>query len=477
MRLKILKILCILLVVLSCKNTEMFEDSQKNEMIAAFKRLQDETLVDRDIIYFPQWQNSLEFKGITYIPLTTDKRISSFTPDGLKYSLDGRLWLAVNKYKDNWNFSILKVLPNDPHKAKQLGIFVYEDWKTGGLSYDGYIKTKLFSSANYERRVTSVEDTIRKRAGAGIPVLNCRAVNYEVCAGNGGEERCTIRHDVVCTKEELVTDPDTGGDGGGGGGGSSGGSDNGTDIPPIVKEDEEEKEDPPIKIVFKCGTARELVNLGFVEEVENALVDLKNGVFTDENITKPCFMATFFNALAAIQGTEPLKICLKVSETGASGTYQSGTIGFIAPSVSKEVFFHELIHYYQDISGVYPGFNQMGGNGKGFANIEFETQLMIDIVNGYGDGYLNQLDESLFFGDEYKIVDKEYRDWLGEIFLTDGVKIKDMSILNQPAFKNGYLRFLKLYATKSKYYKSEIFESMEPSVLKSLFSQPTINCN
>lgn len=77
MRLKILKILCILLVVLSCKNTEMFEDSQKNEMIAAFKRLQDETLVERDIIYFPQWQNSLEFKGITYIPLTTDKRISS----------------------------------------------------------------------------------------------------------------------------------------------------------------------------------------------------------------------------------------------------------------------------------------------------------------------------------------------------------------------------------------------------------------
>jgi hypothetical protein len=112
-----------------------------------------------------------------------------------------------------------------------------------------------------------------------------------------------------------------------------------------------------------------------------------------------------------------------------------------------------------------------------FASIEFETELMTDIVYGSGDGFLNQLDKDLFTKDEFTKIQTDYREWLENTFLAEGGKLKDMSILNQPAFKDGYLRFLKLYATKSKYYKSEIFESMEPSVLKSLFSQPTINCN
>ncbi|MDR2270381.1 MAG: hypothetical protein LBF27_05680 [Sphingobacterium sp.] len=188
-------------------------------------------------------------------------------------------------------------------------------------------------------------------------------------------------------------------------------------------------------------------------------------------------MATFFSALATLQGNTPLQICLKTTMEGSSGTYKNNIVGFISPYVSKEILFHELIHYYQDISGSYPGFNQMAGNEKGFANIEFETQLMTDIVYGFGDGFLNQLDETLFSEDEFDKVDEDYRLWLTTIFLTDGGKFKDMNILNTAAFKDGYLRFLKLYATKSKYYKSEIFESMEPSVLKSLFSQPTINCN
>lgn len=189
-------------------------------------------------------------------------------------------------------------------------------------------------------------------------------------------------------------------------------------------------------------------------------------------------MATFFGALATLQGDAQLKICLKTTSTGASGTYQGGTIGFIAPYVSKEVLFHELIHYYQDISGSYLGFAQMGSNSKGFANIEFETQLMTDIVYGYGDGFLNELDPSLFSSkEEFTNFSREYNDWLNDTFIGDDGKFKDMSILNQPAFKDGYLNFLKIYATKSKHYKSEIFESMEPSVLKNLFSQPTINCN
>src|SRR5690606_11852433 len=156
--------------------------------------------------------------------------------------------------------------------------------------------------------------------------------------------------------------------GGGGGGGAGSGSDDETETPPIIKE-EEEKEDPPIKIVFKCGTTRELINQGFADDVEKALVDLKNGLFTNDEVPKPCFMATFFSALATLQGSTPLQICLKTTMEGNSGTYKNNTVGFISTYVSKEVLFHELIHYYQDISGSYPGFNQMAGNDKGFANI------------------------------------------------------------------------------------------------------------
>lgn len=228
-----------LLIVLSCKHTEIIEKSQGNEIRVAFEEQKKSTLAKRDIAYSPQWQNSIDFEGTTYVPLTTDKRISSFTSDNIKYSLDGNIWLKGKRNSNEWKFSIVTVLPNDVDNNKESGILLSEDWKTGKLSYKGYIGDKLFSPKNYVLKMKSRADINLKAAGS----VQCKMLLREVCAGSGREEVCNRWFVRVCEDAEedgnIETPNDEAGDGGGGspGGGNSGD----TNTPPIIKDTEKPK--------------------------------------------------------------------------------------------------------------------------------------------------------------------------------------------------------------------------------------------
>lgn len=231
MKWRVLKGLCMLLIVLSCKHTEIIEKSQGYEISAAFEGQKKSTLVKRDIAYSPQWQNSIDFEGTTYVPLTTDKRISSFTSDNIKYSLDGNIWLKGKRNSNEWKFSIVTVLPNDVDNNKESGILLSEDWKTGKLSYKGYIGDKLFSPKNYVLKMKSRADINLKAVGS----VQCKMLLREVCAGSGSDERCNRWFVRVCEDAEEDGNIETPNDEAGDGGGSPGGGNSGdTNTPPII---------------------------------------------------------------------------------------------------------------------------------------------------------------------------------------------------------------------------------------------------
>lgn len=227
---RFLKVITLLILFFSCKHTETYEGTSDNEVIVAFDKVKQNS-IKRDISYLPIWQDRIEFEGSYYIPLNTDKRIYSFTPDSVKYSLVGKIWLKANKQGDGWKFRILTVFPNDINNSRQSGIFMYEDWKNGRLSYDGYIENKLVNSINYETKMKSSRSSINKIAGVG-PIMDCRMVTSEVCAGSGDYEACSTRHQMLCSRSEL--DGGSGGSNGGSGGSNGGGSGGNGNVPPII---------------------------------------------------------------------------------------------------------------------------------------------------------------------------------------------------------------------------------------------------
>lgn len=228
MKLKLVKFFCLLLVLVACKNTEVAEIPPGEEMKAAFDSQKNATTVKRDILYSPQWHNSLDFEGNTYVPLITDKRISSYTADSIAYSLEDKIWLKAIKHDSNWYFFILTVLPKDPAQSKKAGLFLYEEWKTGQLSYQGYVEDKLYSPSAYNNTL-KLKGYVKK---GHIPPP-CNFIYSTVCAGEGADQSCTTRSTMVCSDA-------TGGGSGGGGGNDGGGTTyppgGGTGTPPVIPE-------------------------------------------------------------------------------------------------------------------------------------------------------------------------------------------------------------------------------------------------
>lgn len=227
MKLKVLNFFCLILFLVSCKNTEVAEISPNDEIKAAFNNLKGSTTAKRDIAYSPQWQSSVDFEGSTYIPLTTDKRIFSYTSDSVQYSLDDKIWLKAIKQDTKWRFFILTVFPDSPVDSKKSGIFLYEDWKTGQFSYEGYIEDRLYNPAAYNSTL-KLKGLVKK---SHIPPP-CKFINSTVCAGEGPDQSCTTRSTMVCSDATGGGGAGTGGgDTGGGGGGGTGPS-----TPPIIPE-------------------------------------------------------------------------------------------------------------------------------------------------------------------------------------------------------------------------------------------------
>lgn len=223
---KILLFIAVFLSVISCKDDHNELTSEDNDLIAAFDKVKQSSIT-RDIIYSPQWQESLEFEGDTYIPLTTDKRISSYTSDSVQYSLDDKIWLKAIKRDEKWYFFILTVLPSDPGDNKKSGLFLYEDWKTGQLSYQGYVENKLYSPRDYNNSL-KLKGYVKK----GHILPPCQFVYSTVCAGSGEDQVCTTRSTMVCSDGSIG-----GGSGGGGGSGDGGGTPppgGGPATPPVI---------------------------------------------------------------------------------------------------------------------------------------------------------------------------------------------------------------------------------------------------
>ncbi|MGV6944456.1 hypothetical protein [Sphingobacterium kyonggiense] len=144
---------------------------------------------------------------------------------------------------------------------------------------------------------------------------------------------------------------------------------------------------------------------------------------------------------------------------------------------------HELIHYYQDLSGHYPNMSTMGKSkdtgkaNKGFSNIEFETRLLLDIMKGYGDEYINELDNGhLLTAQEVSTIRKDYEIFINS-FRDENNNLINSNTIDRSNFNTQYQKFLNLYATKSKNYQSEIDSSLEPKVLDELLKFIFNNCN
>ncbi|MDF2517655.1 MAG: hypothetical protein K0R59_2951 [Sphingobacterium sp.] len=218
---RFLLVIAIFLSIVSCKDDRNEPTSEENEMIAAFDKAKQSS-IKRNISYLPLWQDRIEFEGNFYIPLKTDKRISSFTADSIKYSLDGKIWLKARNQGDDWKFAIITVLPDNPKLSKNSGIFLYEDWETGKFNYQGYIENKLFNPSTY---IHTIVKTARVKK-AGEPEA-CQTIYTEVCAGSGEYETCTVKTTTVCDNTappDDGIDPDNWITGGG----------DGSQAPPIV---------------------------------------------------------------------------------------------------------------------------------------------------------------------------------------------------------------------------------------------------
>ncbi|MDQ1150303.1 putative membrane protein YgcG [Sphingobacterium zeae] len=232
---KFLKVFTLLILFFSCKHTETYEGTSDDEIIVAFDKARQSS-IKRDINYLPRWQDRIEFEGSYYIPLNTDKRIYSFTPDSVKYSLVDKIWLKANKQGDVWSFTKLIVLPNDIQNSRGSGLFIYEDWQTGALSYEGYIEDKLFSPITYK---VNLRMTAYGKKAMNNPNIPCQTVPFQVCAGIGGPyESCTTHYETIGNCNDGGGSTGHYGGGGNSGGGNHGGG--GGSTPPIIPPDKDD---------------------------------------------------------------------------------------------------------------------------------------------------------------------------------------------------------------------------------------------
>ncbi|WP_333578058.1 hypothetical protein [Sphingobacterium sp.] len=334
---RFLKVLTLLILFFSCKHTETYEGTSDDEVIVAFDKVRQSS-IKRDINYLPRWQDRIEFEGSYYIPLNTDKRIYSFTPDSVKYSLVDKIWLKANKQGDVWSFTKLIVLPNDIQNSRGSGLFIYEDWQTGALSYEGYIEDKLFSPITYK---VNLRMTAYGKKAMNNPNIPCQTVPFQVCAGIGGPyESCTTHYETIGNCNDGGGDTGHYGGGGNSGGGNHGGG--GGSTPPIIPPDKDD-DDADKEIIdslqgYPCAQAI----LAKIPNLENKISKWLNDVFknnTDFKIT--------FRVDANLAGTNE-----DANHTSSGTIYSQKHIISMNPDIlsnsSKEyiaaTMFHEALH-------------------------------------------------------------------------------------------------------------------------------------
>jgi len=105
-----------------------------------------------------------------------------------------------------------------------------------------------------------------------------------------------------------------------------------------------------ISVNFNC--AGKGINATLRSNVEKTLNNLKDGKVGRSDYN--CFPSGILKAVQNKQGANGvLKFCLKEAGSGASGTYSPATktVGYIYDYVHDMSTLHEILHYYQDLSG------------------------------------------------------------------------------------------------------------------------------
>ncbi|MDM1295905.1 hypothetical protein HX021_16565 [Sphingobacterium sp. N143] len=366
---RFLKLFTLLILFFSCKHTETYEGTSDDEVTLAFDEVKQSS-IKRDISYLPRWQDRIEFEGSYYIPLNTDKRIYSFTPDSVKYSLAGKIWLKANKQGDVWNFTKLTVLPNDIQNSKGSGLFIYEDWQTGALSYEGYIEDKLFSPRAYK---VNLRMTAYGKKAMNNPDIPCQTVPYEVCSGDYPYTSCTTSYETIGNcNGGSGGGGDTGHYGGGGtGSGNHGGG--GGSTPPIIPTEKPSEEDKEI--------IDSLQGYPCAQEVLKKLPNLENRI---SNWLNTVFKNSIENNITFRVSTKlDSKVDAVWNNNNAIGSTQ--TISLNADMLSKAsqeyiaaTMFHEALHGYlflekkrleaegkaSQFGILYPGFSEVSINGQ-----------------------------------------------------------------------------------------------------------------
>jgi len=234
-----------------------------------------------------------------------------------------------------------------------------------------------------------------------------------------------------------------------------------------------------ISVNFSC--VGKGLNTILKDNVEKSLNNLKDGNVGRSNYG--CFPSGILKAVQHKQGkTGTLTICLGTGNLSGAYDPSTKTLGYVfAGYVDDMITLHEILHYYQDLSGYYPNMGKMGKdqNGrtsKGFANIEFEVRLILDIMKGYGDEYVYELDGSgMLTTSELATINEGYKKFI-ESFRGTDKKLLNPHAMDMTKFRENYNRFLEYYATKSKSYRSEVDRNLEPKVLLELLKQVYNDC-
>lgn len=460
---RFLKVFALLILFFSCKHTETYEATSGNEVIVAFDKVKQSS-IKRDISYLPKWQDRIEFEGSYYIPLNTDKRIYSYTPDGVKFSLVSRIWLKANKQENTWNFTKLTVLPNDIRNSKGSGLFIYEDWQTGELSYEGYIEKRLLRAVSYEQEMEKVSGKIAKKAQNSPVGVICKVVTSEVCAGSGRDLSCSTRTETICTSTTVPG----GGNGGNtnpppvGSGGHGGGSGGGNNTPPIVVDD--------------TDNTKGLDTMGLNKEQRNQLRE------TIEEAKTNCGYRAL---LEQIDKDGAIKIVVDPNDPNA----QSAGGGAVYLGNKKQVIYanelylgypemltHEVFHAYQHQIAYGGSFVNYYKDQPGNINVEFEQIVFQDISRRINEG-------TTYVGDKFNQetlpgfgkAQEDYIKWI-ETLTNKGTTYPNLSTM--PDFANQFIAQLKNFKTfghPGYTAKSTVIESLGPEALKKLFNG-SVNC-
>lgn len=205
MKHKVLKVFFgIIILMISCQKQESVSSIDTDSNIENAYNKQKTASLNKEINYIPNWSEKQEYQGEIYVPLQADKKIYPIIDGHKLKSINDDLWLRGVYKKDNWEFTIMKVFPENPNNKFKAGIVVYEDFLSGNLSYREYADSKFL----IKKKVLKQSNALKKISSNPMDEQPpCKQVYVQVCAGEGAEMACDTRLMVICENDGETPNP------------------------------------------------------------------------------------------------------------------------------------------------------------------------------------------------------------------------------------------------------------------------------